>query len=42
MIREPLNSNWVFDNISGGPRKWDPSFPVNDRKEIFYLNINIS
>ena len=42
MIREPLNCNWVFDNISGNPRKWDPSFPVKDRREIFYFNVNVS
>lgn len=42
MMRTPLNSNWVFDNISGKPRKWDPSYPVKDRREIFYFNFNVS
>lgn len=42
MIKDPLNSSWVFDNISGKPKRWDPSFPVEDRREIFYLNLNIS
>ena len=40
MNRSPENKNWVFENISGKPKKWDLFLPKRDRREIFYLNIN--
>ena len=34
------NKKWVYKNISGNPREWDPSFQEEKRREVFYLNIN--
>ena len=35
------NKRWVFKNISGKPTSsWNTSFPSEDRREVFYLNIN--
>ena len=38
--KSELNKEWIYKNISGEPRQWDKSFPIDDRREIFYLNIN--
>ena len=40
MLKSIDNQSWVYEKISGAPRSWDPQFPIHDRKEIFYLNIN--
>ena len=40
MNKSEDNKRWVFKNISGNPRSWNTSFPPENRREVFYLNIN--
>lgn len=40
MSKSASNKEWIYKNISGEPRKWDATFPSEDRREIFYLNLN--
>ena len=40
MSKSEFNKEWIYKNISGEPRQWDRSFPKEDRREIFYLNLN--
>lgn len=40
MSKHPDNQKWIFKNISGNPSSWDTSFPSQNRREIFYLNLN--
>lgn len=40
MSKAKENQKWIFKNISGEPREWDSSLPSQDRREVFYLNIN--
>ena len=40
MSKSASNKEWIYKNISGAPRKWDVTFPLKDRREIFYLNLN--
>ena len=40
MSKHPDNKKWIYKNISGKPRNWDTSFPSQNRREIFYLNLN--
>ena len=39
IIKFQENHPWVFKNISGQPREWDPLVPSNERREAFYINI---
>lgn len=40
MIKHQDNQKWIYKNISGKPDNWDTSYPSENRREIFYLNLN--
>lgn len=39
ITREPGNSKWVFESISGSPRDWRDDFPISERRTAYYLMI---